>query len=379
MDKQPPLNEGWLEGLGPYTPVIKDGKLYGRGASDDGYSIFAAVSSIAALQGQGVPHARIVIIIEACEESGSPDLPFYVDLLTPKIGVPSLIVCLDSGAGNYEQFWITTSLRGMVAGDLTVKILNEGVHSGAGSGIIPSSFRIIRQLLSRVEDENTGIIKNEAFYTTVPQKRIEQIKSCVQALGNTVYTEFPFVEGAQPVTNDLVELLLNRAWRPALSITGAEGFPALQSAGNVLRTHSSLKISLRIPPNVDPVASQQTLKKIFEENPPYSAQVTFSGDKAGPGWEAPALADWLEEALNFSSTTFFKKGANYLGEGGSIPFMGMLGKKFPKAQFIVTGVLGPQSNAHGPNEFLHIDFTKRVTACVATILSKHHTQFCSKQ
>jgi len=319
-----------------------------------------------------VPHARSVILIEACEESGSPDLPYYVDLLSEKIGIPSLIVCLDSGSGNYDQFWLTTSLRGMVGGDLTVKILNDGIHSGAATGIVPSSFRIARMLLSRVEDEKTGVILPKSLYVDIPAKRIQQAKSCAEALGALIYNEMPFVSGAGPVTQDLTELLLNKSWRPSLAVTGAEGFPTLQSAGNVLRPYSSLKLSFRIPPNVSAKQAHADLKKIFEENPPYGAHVSFSGDKTGDGWEAPALADWLEEVLDSSSNSFFKKPANYLGEGGSIPFMGMLGKKYPQAQFVVTGVLGPNSNAHGPNEFLHIDFTKRVTACVASILAKHH-------
>jgi len=378
LDKQPPLTEAWLEGLGPYTPVIRDGKLYGRGASDDGYAAFAAISSLVALKLQGVPHARSVILIEACEESGSPDLPFYVDLLSSRIGTPSLIVCLDSGSGNYEQFWLTTSLRGMVSGDLTVKILNEGIHSGAATGIVPSSFRIMRMLLSRVEDEQTGRIKPECMYIDIPEKRVTQANSCAQALGDLIYNEMPFVNGAGPISKDLTELLLNKAWRPSLAVTGAEGWPNLLSAGNVLRPFTSLKLSFRIPPNVDCAKVQEELKKIFQQDPPYGAEVVFKSDKSGNGWEAPALADWLESAIDEASSSFFNKPANYLGEGGSIPFMGMLGKKYPKAQFVVTGVLGPQSNAHGPNEFLHIDFTKRVTACVATVLAKHYVQFVGK-
>jgi len=379
LDKQPPLTEAWLEGLGPYTPVIRDGKLYGRGAADDGYAAYAAVSALAALKAQNVPHARSIIMIEACEESGSPDLPFYVDHLAEKIGIPSLIVCLDSGSGNYEQFWLTTSLRGMVGGDLTVKILNDGIHSGAATGIVPSSFRIARMLLSRVEDQDTGAIIPKSLYTEIPAKRIQQAKSCAEALGTLIFDEMPFVDGAKPITSDLTELLINKSWKPSLAVTGAEGFPTLQAAGNVLRPFSALKLSFRIPPNVSCKAAQADLKRILEENPPYGAHVTFTGDKSGDGWEAPALADWLEAALDDSSKQFFDKPANYLGEGGSIPFMGMLGKKYPKAQFVVTGVLGPNSNAHGPNEFLHIDFTKKVTACVASVLARHYTVHVSPQ
>jgi len=372
LDKQPPMTDSWESGLGPYNPVIRNGKLYGRGGSDDGYAIFAAISSLKAIQAQGVPHARCVIVIEACEESGSPDLPIYMEHLKSRIGVPSLIICLDSGCGNYEQFWITTSLRGLLVGELKVKILNEAVHSGSASGIVPSSFRIIRQLLSRLEDENTGEIKPREFYGDIPQSRAHQAKACATALGHTVYSEFPFVEGAKPVQSDITELILNRTWKPALSITGAEGLPTVKSGGNVLRTQTSLKVSLRLPPSVNATPASQFLKELLEKNPPYGAQVSYEPEKAGTGWNAPDLSKWLEESLERSSGTFYGKPTNFVGEGGSIPFMGMLGKSYPEAQFVVTGVLGPQSNAHGPNEFLHIDMAKKVTCCVAHILSDHY-------
>ena len=157
LDKQPEMI-GWAEGTGPWTPVRRGDKLYGRGVGDDGYATFAALTAIQALQEQRARHARCIVLIEACEESGSVDLPYYVDALKAKLGTPSLVVCLDSGCGNYEQLWGTTSLRGVVGGVLTVEVLTEGVHSGAASGIVPSSFRILRQLLDRIEDSRTGQI-----------------------------------------------------------------------------------------------------------------------------------------------------------------------------------------------------------------------------
>src|SRR5262245_26682500 len=151
LDKQPEFT-GWADGLSPWTPVIRDGRLYGRGGADDGYAIFGSVLAVRALHEQGIAHARCVIVIEAGEESSSPDLPAYIDALADRIGQPSLVVCLDAECGNYEQFWCTTSLRGNLVGTLRVEVLKEGVHSGMASGIAPSSFRIIRQLLARVED-----------------------------------------------------------------------------------------------------------------------------------------------------------------------------------------------------------------------------------
>lgn len=370
LDKQPPF-EGWTEGLGPYTPVIKDDKLYGRGGADDGYAIFSALTAIESLKAQGIPHGRCVIIIEACEESGSRDLPAYIEALKPRIGTPELIVCLDSGAGDYNRLWITTSLRGIVVGELKVEILHEGVHSGDASGIVADSFRIARHVLSRVEDPETGKILVPELQAEIPQQRVEQTKRTVGVLNEEVYNKFPFVSGAQPVQDkDLVDLALNRTWRAQLAVTGAGGLPALKDSGNVLRPSTTLKLSMRLPPTVKPPVAMDAIKRVLEQEPPYNAKVTYNGEKGGAGWDAPAVAEWLEKAADKASSDFYGQPACYIGEGGSIPFMGMLGDMYPSAQFLIIGVLGPNSNAHGPNEFLHIPFAKRLTCCVASVLAE---------
>jgi len=369
LDKQPEM-VGWSDGLGPWIPVMRDDRLYGRGGADDGYAAFASLTAIEALDRQGLPRARCVVLIEGCEESGSYDLPAYVDHLAPRIGTPSLVVCLDSGCGNYEQLWGTTSLRGLVGGDLTVEVLTEGVHSGDASGIVASSFRILRTLLSRVDDPTTGAVVQD-FHVQIPADRLAQAKVVADVLGDEIYSKFPFVDGMQPMDKDLVELVLNRTWRPALSIVGMDGIPATASAGNVLRPRTVARLSLRVPPTLDCDKAAKKLKQILEADPPYGARVTFHYEKAGSGWNAPAMASWLEKAVGAASQDFFGKPAVYNGEGGSIPFMGMLGAKFPKAQFLITGLLGPGSNAHGPNEFLHVPTGKRLTGAVAGVLSAH--------
>jgi len=371
LDKQPEMTR-WSDHLGPWQPVIEGDRLYGRGGADDGYAIFGSLAAILALQAQNIPHSRCVVMIEACEESGSYDLPYYVDHLAARIGKPSLIVCLDSGCGNYDQMWLTTSLRGMTGGNLTVTVLDEGVHSGDASGVVASSFRILRQVLSRLEDENTGEIKPKELHVDIPAQRRDQARRGAEVLGDAVYSKFPLHKGMQPTTRDLTELVLNRTWRPALSITGMNGLPALDSAGNVLRPFTSVKLSLRLPPSADAVKSGEFLKQLLEADPPYGASVVFNLEKAGSGWDAPALSPWLEQSVDAASRTFFGPPPAYMGEGGSIPFMGMLGEKFPGAQFLITGVLGPHSNAHGPNEFLHIPTGKRVSACVAKVIADHH-------
>ena len=383
LDKQPEMT-GWRDDLGPWKPVIEDGKLYGRGSGDDGYAIFSALTAVAALDSQNVARPRCVGLIETCEESGSPDLPAYLDLLTPRMGDVQLVVGLDSGCGNYDQLWVTTSLRGLIGGVLSVEILTEGVHSGAASGLVPSSFRIARQLLNRIDDPRTGRVLAADFHAEIPAERLQQAHAAAAILGDQVWKQFPWVgcthqpahhagndseAHSMPTTTDPVEGILNKSWRPALSVTGAAGFPSLDAAGNVLRPKTALTLSMRLPPTVDGERASATLKRILEAEPPYNARVTFKPDWAATGWSAPATAPWLLSILDDTSMQCFGKPSAWYGEGGTIPFMNMLGTRFPNAQFLTTGVLGPKSNAHGPNEFLHIPYATRLTRLVAGVIA----------
>ncbi len=373
MDKQPEMT-GWADGMGPWIPVMKDGKLYGRGGADDGYAAYGSLTAIMAVQREKLPHARCVVIIEACEESGSYDLPHYIEHLQDRIGTPSLVICLDSGAGNYDQLWLTVSLRGMAAGTLRADVLREGVHSGYASGVVPSSFRVLRQLISRLEDENTGQVLPRYLHADIPEERMEQVRKMADALGDSVYTAYPFVDGVGPMGHDNVERILNRTWRPALSYTGVDGMPSLDSAGNVLRPHTALKLSMRLPPTVEGEEASEHMKETLEANPPYGAKVSFEADQAATGWNAPAVAPWLHESLDAASQSAYGPGVMYMGEGGTIPFMAMLGDAFPQAQFMITGVLGPNSNAHGPNEFIHVPFARKLTTCVARVIADHYNR-----
>ena len=377
LDKQPEFT-GWRSDLGPWTPKYQDGKLYGRGGADDGYAVYASIAAVQALKAQNVPHPRIVGLIETCEESGSYDLLPYVEALRKRLGDVALVVCLDSGAGNYDQLWLTTSLRGMGGGVLKVEVLDEGVHSGDASGVVPSSFRILRHVLDRLEDSATGRLLPQSFHCAIPADRLAQAKATAATLGDELYKRFPWAhydcEGSSaftlPMTTDPVEALLNRTWRPTLSVTGAEGFPALKDAGNVLRPYTAFKLSLRFPPLVDASAAVQELKKLLEDNAPYNAKVTFEGGGGATGWNAPSTVNWFENALNDASQSFFGAPCGTIGQGGTIPLMNMLSKGFPKAQMMVCGVLGPKSNAHGPNEFLHVPYAKKLTAAVAHVMAR---------
>ena len=377
LDKQPEFT-GWRSDLSPWQPKYEDGKLYGRGGADDGYAVYASIAAIQALKVQGAPHPRIVGLIETCEESGSYDLLPYVDALKARLGDVALVVCLDSGAGNYDQLWLTTSLRGNAAGTLKVEILTEGVHSGDASGLVPDSFRILRQVLDRLEDSQTGRLLPASFHCEIPADRRAQAEATAKILGDEIYKRFPWAHYdcggssgfALPTTTDPVEALLNRTWRPTLSVTGAEGFPALKDAGNVLRPYTAFKLSLRFPPLVDAGAAVQELKKLLEDNAPYQAKVTFEGNGGASGWNAPATVPWFEQALDDASRSFFGAPCGTIGQGGTIPLMALLSQGFPKAQLMVCGVLGPKSNAHGPNEFLHVPYAKKLTAAVAQVMAQ---------
>ena len=370
LDKQPEFT-GWLPGLGPWEPVIRDGRLYGRGAADDGYAVFSSLTAIAALKEQQVRLPRCVLLIEACEESGSVDLPAHLAALGETLGEPSLVVCLDAECGNDEQVWCTTSLRGNLVGTLRVRVLTEGVHSGMATGIAPTPFRILEQLLARIESPVTGDLLLDELHVSIPADRRAQASAAAQVLGSAVADKLPWVSGVQAVSNDPTELIINNSWRATLAVTGADGLPPVVSAGNVLLPELAVKLSLRLPPTCDAARAQRAVREALEREPPYGAQVTFEEPSANGGWNAPAFAPWLEESIASASRAVFGETAVNIGCGGTIPFMGMLGERFPRTQFFITGVLGPHANAHGPNEFLHIDYTKKLTACVSLVLADH--------
>lgn len=370
LDKQPEM-EGWREGLAPWKAVMEGDKLYGRGGADDGYAIFSCICALSALKKFGQKHPPVKILVEFSEESGSKDLEVYVEKYKDFIGDVSLVIALDSSTGDYERFWITTSLRGMLRGNLRVEVLNEGVHSGNGSGIVPSSFRIARELLERLEDSKTGRVLLEDLHAEIPAVRAEQAASTGEALGAKVFGQFPTKDDLKPMADSPKELLLNQTWRPTLSYVGADGLPPNNNAGNVLRPYTDLKLSFRIPPTLDAKVVAQKLEEVLNANPPQGATVKATFPDADTGWHSPIMSDELDGLMHKASQEFYGHNALYRGEGGSIPFMGMLGDMFPQAEFVITGVLGPASNAHGPNEFLHVPYVKKLTACVTYILANY--------
>ena len=370
LDKQPEM-VGWREGLGPWTPVREGDRLYGRGGADDGYALYAALAALKALAREGGKRARVVVLIEFSEESGSPDLPAYMEEFAAVVGKPDLVICLDSGAGNYEQLWSTTSLRGIVGGTLRADVLTEGVHSGDAGGIVPPPFLVLRKLIDRLEEPVHDRMMPPSLHAEIPADRIAQAEAAAGTLGADAFDRFPWVEGCGPRDLPMRELILNRTWRSNLAVTGAGGLPPLEKAGNVLLPQVTLNFSIRMPPTSDPEAVQREIVELVQTDPPFGAKVTVHFHEPARGWNAPQLAPWLGAALDEASNEAFGKPAIHMGEGGSIPFMAMLGARFPEAQFVVTGVLGPGSNAHGPNEFLHVGYAKRLTEAVSTVIARH--------
>ncbi len=371
-DKQPEF-EGWTDGLGPWTPALRNGRLYGRGSADDGYAVFAALAAIAALQHRNLPHPRCVALVEGCEESGSYDLPAYLDALAGAIGTPDLVICLDAECGNYEQLWLTTSLRGMLSGTLTVRVLVEGVHSGAAGGIVPSSFRLLRQLIERIENARTGELHSMLQVPIADDVR-RQAAEVAATLGALGTSRFPWAGNTGPGAVAAKDLVLANTWQPSLAAVGLDGAPAVANAGNTLRPATAAKLVFRLPPTLDADAAAARVKALFERDPPHGADVVFELEHPQTGWHAPARQPWLTAALAEASDAYFGAPLATMGCGGTIPFMKMLGDRYPEVQFAATGVLGPNSNAHGPNEFLDIATGKRVTACVAHLLQAFATR-----
>ncbi|MBW4029316.1 MAG: M20/M25/M40 family metallo-hydrolase [Acidobacteria bacterium] len=366
LDKQPPLGE-WSPGLAPYQPVRRGDRLFARGVADDGYATFSALLALEQLVAAGIAHSRVVVLIEASEESGSPDLDAYLDHLADRLGRVELMICLDSGALTYDRLWVTTSLRGLAGVELTVEVLTRGQHSGSVSGVVPSSFRVLRQLLDRVEDATTGRVLLEELHGAIPSHARLAADAVAREFGDELTESLPVVEGLSLMGEDEADRILNQTWRPTLSVVGMSGIPAPEVAGNVLRPFTTASLSFRLPPNVDSQLACAALERALSTNVPNGARVTVRTHGAD-GWSTPPLAPWLAAALDEASRQSFGRDAGFTAEGGTIPFLASLGRRYPEVQFVATGVLGPDSNAHGIDEMLDLPCAVAVTNAVTSIL-----------
>ena len=369
LDKQPPLGD-WSDGLDPFIPVRRGDRVFARGIADDGYSTFSALLAIEAMEASDIPHSRCVVLIEASEESGSPDLEAYLDLLAEHLGNVELMICLDSGALTYDRLWVTTSLRGLLNVELTVRVLERGQHSGSASGVVPSSFRVLRQLLERVEDSATGDVLIGEMQPKIPDAHLRAAQDVADQFGDVIARDLPVVAGVELMGTSPADQILRRNWNPTLSIVGMGGIPEPAIAGNVLRASTTAVLSFRLPPSVDAEDASRAVARVLTTDVPSSAEVTLAMHWAD-GWVAPALAPWLESALHAASIDAFGQAPAFCGEGGSIPFLASLSRRYPAVQFVATGVLGPDSNAHGIDEMLDLPTAVGVTNAVITVLGAY--------
>ena len=369
LDKQPSKPELWSEGLHPLRAVRRDPWLFGRGSVDDGYGGYLCATSIRLLQEAGAPHPRCTLIIETCEESGSFDLPPYLEELTDQLGDPDMVVVMDSGGPDYDHVWMTEALRGLVSGTLSVKVSHEGIHSGNSGGSIPSSFRIQRILLDRVEDSDSGRVLVPEMHAEIPEEVREKAAALAGIVGNSIWEQFPTVDSLRQASETTEDMIVAMNWEPTLSIIGADGIPPVQVAGNVLRTNTDLKLSFRIPPGVDSEEAIARAKEILEKDPPYGAEVNFTPDSCADGFHAPPLKGSVSEAIQYASMQLTGLPPLATWTGGTIPFMAMMQGKYPDAMFLCTGTSGPGNNAHGPDEKLHIPSSKRLTVVLSATIA----------
>ncbi len=371
MDKQPPLTDKWTDELGPYKPVIRDGNLYGRGSVDDGYAIFGTTIVLKTLQKFKIPHGRIVIMLEASEESGSCHLKHYIDKYQDVIGKPDLVVCLDSGGPDFDRLWITSSLRGCFLSELTVKILDAGIHSGDGGGVVPDPFSLLTQLLNRLYDPKLNQF-HEGLTVEIPERQTMAALDTAKTLGKDhLLYRYPLVEGVKYPNEDDLHFLcryyLQNTWSPTVTVVGIDGFPSVADGGNVIHPEIRVKLSMRLPPTKDPDEAIEQTRKILESDPPFGCQVTFEPGLRCSGWVMPSMSDKLQEKLNNACMSTFGKPVSFIGEGGSIPIINMLGQLFPESQMIITGAVGPDSNMHGPDESLNLKMAEKVMTCLAKL------------
>lgn len=371
IDKMPHLDAaGWSEGLSATNPVVRDGKVYGRGTNDDGYNSFFAISAIKYLQEKKLPHPHLILVNETGEESGGDQIVGYLENLQTRIGKVDSIIVMDAGAEDFKTTWICASLRGVAIGTLEIQHLSTPCHSGMATGVVPSTFRIARILLSRIEDEATGNIKLPLANIEIPQKRVDQMYQVAKHLGKECVASVSPLPGSKLLSEDLGECLLGKCWKPGLAITGADGIPPVSQGSNVIRSKTILKLSLRLPPGVSSTQANLLLKEVLEKDPPYGAKVTYTIGGSGDGWAARDFAEKIDKALNESTQGVFGSDVLYVGDGGSIPFCNDLQRLWPEADLIVTGVCAPDGNPHGYDENLDLLYTAKLNAVFASFFNK---------
>jgi acetylornithine deacetylase/succinyl-diaminopimelate desuccinylase-like protein len=367
LDKQP-ASAPWHEDTDPFVATRSGDLLYGRGVVDDGYSLPCALLALESLAQAGLEYPRTTVIIEASEESGSPDLDAHIDALMSLLGDVELVICLDSGGLDDRRLWVTTSLRGNLVLTVDVEVLQHGVHSGSAGGVVPSSFRIMRQILDRLEDSTTGEVIPDFLRPSIPSSVLEHALELANDLDDPLARAFPIVDGLVLDGSSGEERIVRQTWGPSVAYTGVDGMPPLKDGGNVLRPHTTVKISLRLPPTIEAASAQESLVDLLSSDPPSGSRVTVRAETPANGWVAPPFSRLVAGALEEGSRAGFHELPGFCGEGGSIPFLSTLVDRFPHAQVVATGALIPGSNAHGPDESLQISTAVGVCTAVAHLL-----------
>eukprot|EP01134_Creolimax_fragrantissima_P007648 CFRG7648T1 len=377
LDKQPFMEGRWSEGLDALTPVIRDNKLYGRGSADDGYSVLAALLSIQAAREQGVPLPRICILLETEEESGSENLLYLMEQAQVKeaLGKPDICICLDSETADYDKIWVTSSLRGLAACNLKIEVMESGQHSGLAGGIVPETFTIARQLLDRLEDSTTGVVVDE-FNSQPDDKKRNEAKEVAEYHGSSLFTNFKLLEGVSAMSeHDLAQMYLQNVWYASLSVTGGCGLPDVSDAGNVLRPWTQLRVGIRLPPNVNGHDAAKKLEEVLTKDPPYGCKISVTGLQGGNGFCTKPFPIYLNDSIRDASMAFFGQAHSSFGIGGSIPFLSELGQKYPEAQIIPMGAMGPDCNAHNPDESIDLPYAKKFVCFLSHLLGDIGTQY----
>lgn len=367
FDKLPETGE-WQEGLGAWTPVLKNNCLYGRGSADDGYSFYLMGVCVAALKTLNHAHPRIIGIFETQEESGSKDLPYYLNLIHDRLGSVNAFFILDNSCSDYERLWTVSSLRGVIKGTLKVKVLSHGVHSGAYSGIVPDAYGIAQHLLSRVYDPLTSEVKIPSCLAKIPDTCQQQLQNVGNILGDQIWNRAPLLPGVSPISTQPDELLLQNTWKPALTITGISGIPVPENAGNIIHGDVALTLSMRVPPLIDLKQAVNDLNQLLTTDIPFGCEVSLTSISAEPGWASFHTDSKIQELLSKASECHFGKPLATTGQGGSIPIVNEFEKHLPNTALVVTGALGTDSNAHAPNEFLNMNYAKKLTAVIAQVI-----------
>lgn len=367
LDVQP-AGGGWTV-TDPFRPVVRESRLYGRGAGDDKYVPLAVVAALEALRAANQAHPQVILLLETSEESSSVDLPAHLAAHGGLLGQPDLIVCLDTFVPDTSRLWHSTSMRGIVVADLSVAVAREGLHSGLVGGVVPSSFRLLRALLDRIENSSTGACLLPSLHADVPAGHCDALRRQAER-SRPPASGLPLLPGVRPLSGDPLAQLLAQSWEPSVAYVGMDGMPATGAAGSVLRASTTVRLSIRLPPTVRAIDAVAALRATLEADPPAGATVRLDVHGAEDGWST-TVPEGLGVLLDEAGVAGYGARAAECGGGATIPPLGILARRFPEAAIVPLGLVTPSCNPHGPDEHIDLDSAERLTIALATLLASH--------